>query len=441
MRFSFIDAKRAEFPVARLCEALESARVAISLGKIAPPVNASAKTWSAHIRECFCLSGETYGSPRMHADLMEDDIIAGRHRIARLMRDNGLVARQRRRFKKTTDSNHGGPIAPNHLDQDFATPAPDQKWAADISYIWTTEGWLYLAIIFDLFSRRIVGWAVSDHLKKDLALSALQRALALRQPKAGLLHHSDSKSVWASCSANERADVHSLPLTNARHDRAAPLAEQGRRPSRCRPAAYDDDRGRHPPPSWLVKKCEGDVREAAYRLLPYLSAGLLIFLIVVFTYSLAEHLEVMDMWVERPYLFIFPVIGAMAAVLLAFSVLYRWDEMPFLMVTVILLCAFGTLALSFWPYMIPFVLTIEEAAAPQSSLAFSLEVRSGRRRKITRSKGSQGVSHEDRSFYPLLHLIPCYLTHLCRRSASRRLSSWNGLATRSSDRARPDDGL
>ena len=97
----------------------------------------------------------------------------------------------------------------------------------------------------------------------------------------------------------------------------------------------------------------------AYRLMPYLSVGLLIFLIVVFIYSLAEHLEVMDMWVERPYLFV-SIIGAMAVVLLAFSVRYRWDEVPFLMVTVIFLCAFGTLALSFWPYMIPFVLTIEE---------------------------------------------------------------------------------
>jgi cytochrome bd ubiquinol oxidase subunit II len=87
-------------------------------------------------------------------------------------------------------------------------------------------------------------------------------------------------------------------------------------------------------------------------------------------YSLAEQLEVMDMWVERPYLYVFPMIGAMAAILLAFSVRYRWDEVPFFVVTVIFLCAFGTLALSFWPYMIPFVLTIEEAAAPQSSLAF-----------------------------------------------------------------------
>jgi cytochrome d ubiquinol oxidase subunit II len=121
---------------------------------------------------------------------------------------------------------------------------------------------------------------------------------------------------------------------------------------------------------WLVKKCEGDVRTAAYRLVPYLSVGLLVFLIVVFSYALAEDLQVMGRWMERPYLFVFPVISAFAAVVLAVSVRYRLDELPFPMVTLIFLSAFGTLAVSFWPYMIPFVLTIDEAAAPRSSLAF-----------------------------------------------------------------------
>jgi Cytochrome bd terminal oxidase subunit II len=160
-------------------------------------------------------------------------------------------------------------------------------------------------------------------------------------------------------------------LTSPRHDRKRLLLAQcdNALPILSGPS---ENEGSHEllGASWLVKKCDGDVREAAYRLLPYLSAGLLIFLIVVFIYSLIEQLEVMDMWTERPYLFIFPVIGAMAAILLAFSIQYRWDEMPFLAVTVIFLCAFGTLALSFWPYMILFVLTIEEAAAPQSSRAF-----------------------------------------------------------------------
>jgi cytochrome d ubiquinol oxidase subunit II len=121
---------------------------------------------------------------------------------------------------------------------------------------------------------------------------------------------------------------------------------------------------------WLVKKCEADVRQAAYRLIPYLSAGLLVFLIVVFIFALAEDLQVMGRWMERPYLLVFPVIGALAAVVLAVSVRYRRDELPFPMVILIFLSAFGTLAISFWPYMIPFVLTIDEAAAPHSSLAF-----------------------------------------------------------------------
>jgi cytochrome d ubiquinol oxidase subunit II len=121
---------------------------------------------------------------------------------------------------------------------------------------------------------------------------------------------------------------------------------------------------------WLVKKCEGDVRKTAYRLIPYLSVGLLVFLIVVFIYALAEDLPVMGRWMERPYLFVFPVIGALAAVVLAVSVRYRRDELPFPMVILIFLSAFGTLAISFWPYIIPFVLTVDEAAAPHSSLAF-----------------------------------------------------------------------
>jgi cytochrome d ubiquinol oxidase subunit II len=121
---------------------------------------------------------------------------------------------------------------------------------------------------------------------------------------------------------------------------------------------------------WLVKKCEADVRERAYRFIPWLSVGLLVFLITVFVFALAEHLQVMGRWIERPHLFIFPVIGTLAAIVLAVSVRYRRDELPFPMVIFIFLSAFGTLAISFWPYIIPFVLTIDDAAAPNSSLAF-----------------------------------------------------------------------
>ena len=107
------------------------------------------------------------------------------------MRENGLRARQKRRFKRTTDSHHAWPVAPNLLDQDFAAAGPDEKWAADISYIWTKEGWLYLAVVIDLFARRVVGWSTGDRLHRDLALAALRKAIAMRRPAAGLIHHSD----------------------------------------------------------------------------------------------------------------------------------------------------------------------------------------------------------------------------------------------------------
>ena len=121
---------------------------------------------------------------------------------------------------------------------------------------------------------------------------------------------------------------------------------------------------------WLVRKCEGDVREEAYRLIPYLSAGLLAFLVIVFVYALAENLRVMHRWLERPYLLVFPAIGVVAALVAAASVRRRRDAVPYYMVALIFAAAFGTLAISFWPYMIPFSITIEEAAAPHSSLAF-----------------------------------------------------------------------
>jgi len=121
---------------------------------------------------------------------------------------------------------------------------------------------------------------------------------------------------------------------------------------------------------WLVRKCEGEVRDEAYRLIPYLSLGLLVFLVVVFAYALAENLAVMKRWHERPYLFVFPVVGALAAIVLAASVRRRQDGPPFVMVALIFMAAFGTLAISFWPYMIPFAITIADAAAPHSSLAF-----------------------------------------------------------------------
>ena len=121
---------------------------------------------------------------------------------------------------------------------------------------------------------------------------------------------------------------------------------------------------------WLIKKCDGEVKAVAYRQVPYLALGLLVFLVAVFAFALAENLQIMNRWLERPYLFIFPAIAIVAAIVLGLSVERHRDGLPFNMVSLIFVCAFGTLAISFWPYMVPNVMTVEEAAAPYSSLAF-----------------------------------------------------------------------
>ena len=200
MRFRLIDQAKKEFPVHRLCTVLDVSESGYFAWKSRPASRRQNEDMVllAHIRAQFSTSNETYGAPRMQAELKDEGLAVGRHRVARLMRDNGLKALQKRRYKKTTDSNHGGPVAANLLDQDFACDGPDQKWGADISYIWTAEGWLYLAIVLDLYSRRIVGWATSDRLKKDLALNALRRAIALRQPSPGLIQHTDRGSQYCS---------------------------------------------------------------------------------------------------------------------------------------------------------------------------------------------------------------------------------------------------
>ena len=195
MRFRLIDAAKEEFPVQRLCEVLGVSQSGYFAWRGRPACRRE-----AHLRSAFALSNGTYGSPRMTRELQDDGLKVGRRRTARLMRENGLRARQKRRFKCTTDSHHAWPVAPNIIDQDFAAERPNEKWGADISYVWTREGWLYLAVVIDLFARRVVGWAVGDRLHRDLALAALRRALLTRRPLAWLIHHSDSKSVWSSCS-------------------------------------------------------------------------------------------------------------------------------------------------------------------------------------------------------------------------------------------------
>ena len=167
----------------------------------------------ARVRSAFARSNGTYGSLRMTRELQEAGLLVGRRRTARLMRENGLRARQKRRFKRTTDSHHAWPVAANLLDQDFTATGPDQKWRADISYIWTREGWLYLAVVIDQFARQVVGWTTGDRLHRDLALAPLRKALAIRRPAAGLIHHSDRGSQYYSVDYQAELEKHGILIS------------------------------------------------------------------------------------------------------------------------------------------------------------------------------------------------------------------------------------
>ena len=145
----------------------------------------------------FYESGKAYGSPRVHRVLRRQGTRCGRKRVARVMRKEKLQARSRRKFKATTDSDHGHPVAPNLLKQSFEVSRPDTVWLGDITYIPTDEGWLYLAVLMDLASRRVVGWSMSESITGELTLAALDMALDRRRPGGGLVHHSDRGSQYA----------------------------------------------------------------------------------------------------------------------------------------------------------------------------------------------------------------------------------------------------
>jgi putative transposase len=162
------------------------------------------------IRRIHAAVDRSYGSPRIHRELRAEGVACGRHRIARLMRAAGVMGKQRRRFRRTTESRHAFAIAPNRLGRDFTATAPNQVWMGDVTYIPTGTGWSYLAVLLDAFSRRVVGWAVGTQLTAALPLEALERAVQARQPPAGLLHHSD-RGIQYACDAYQRAlRTHSL---------------------------------------------------------------------------------------------------------------------------------------------------------------------------------------------------------------------------------------
>ena len=212
MRFAFIATEKACYPVALMCRVLQVSRSGYYAWCRRPtaPRTLKDQIMALEVATIHRESRGRYGSPRVHAELRERGQRTGRKRIARLMRAAGLRARERRRFRCTTDSGHGMAIKGNLLARRFAVPAPNSGWVTDITYLWTLEGWLYLAVILDLFSRRVVGWALSERLERGLALNALKMAVQDRQPPQGLLHHSDRGSQYASSEYQQLLAAHGL---------------------------------------------------------------------------------------------------------------------------------------------------------------------------------------------------------------------------------------
>jgi len=196
VKFQFIRDHREYFPVRLMCRVLEASPSGFYdwLRRPESPRAVEDRALVAKIQAVHSESRQTYGSPRVHASLKAEGYRIGRNRVARLMRENDIRARTKRKLRVTTDSRHDHPIAPNLLDRQFTVEAPNTVWLADLSYIWTREGWLYLAVMLDLFSRQVVGWAMDEQMPQELTLAALDMALKRRRPLPGLMHHSDRGS-------------------------------------------------------------------------------------------------------------------------------------------------------------------------------------------------------------------------------------------------------
>ena len=183
-----------------MCEVLQISRSGYYAWLKRPKSNRSTQNEQLvkQIESIHRQSRQTYGSPRVHDELKDQGVVCGENRVARLMRQHGIAVEKKRKFTRTTDSNHSLPVAPNRLNQQFEVDKPNIVWTTDITYIWTGQGWLYLAIVLDLFSRRVVGWSMAPSLERTLVIDALQMAIAARNPGEGLVHHSDQGSQYAS---------------------------------------------------------------------------------------------------------------------------------------------------------------------------------------------------------------------------------------------------
>jgi putative transposase len=221
VRYACIQAHREEFNIALMCRALGVSRSGFYDWQKRSPSEPTAEEQRlrVEIRSIHRKSGRTYGSPRLHQALRKKGVVCSRKRVERLMRENGLRAKKKRRFRTTTDSSHGRPVAPNLLRRRFSVEEiedVDRMWVSDITYLPTRAGWLYLAVVLDLASRRVVGWAMKDSLESSLATDALTMALWSRRPAPGLLVHSDRGVQYASEVYQEILTQHGIQCSMSR---------------------------------------------------------------------------------------------------------------------------------------------------------------------------------------------------------------------------------
>ena len=218
MRFAFIDVEKASYPLRILCRVLRVSRSGFYAWLRRQPSNRAFEDERLRpkIVDAFKVGRGTYGSPRVQGELVDQGIEVGRRRVARLMRDLGLQGLSPRKFRITTDSNHKGAIARNVFARGFVASKPNEEWATDISYIWTAEGWFYLAVVIDLYSRPIIGWSTADHMETSLCLDALSMALKSRTNVKGTTHHSDRGVQYASREYRRRLKVNGIECSMSR---------------------------------------------------------------------------------------------------------------------------------------------------------------------------------------------------------------------------------
>ena len=218
MRYGFIRDNSDEFHVENACRVLNVSASGYYAWSGRGPSNHEIDDARLidKIRSIYDASGGVYGVRRIHRQLLADGERCSVNRIARLMRKCGIKARRRRKYRVTTDSKHDLPVAQNLLDRQFFSAGPNQVWASDITYIWTLEGWLYLAAVIDLHSRMVVGWSMSERLDRGMALDALSMAVGRRNPGSGLIHHSDRGSQYASFDYQKALEKHKMHCSMSR---------------------------------------------------------------------------------------------------------------------------------------------------------------------------------------------------------------------------------